>query len=99
MPLLIKDFFIQDCGIDSPDYFNGVGIACTRWSHVSVGCGDTPREAAADAVEDLMQAGWGYSARVDALGSTLPAESPGLERIRREYPDSDATHYVAIFVK
>lgn len=47
----MKRYQIEDCGIDHAQYFPGRGVAYTDWSAAYVGAGNTPHEAAEDAIE------------------------------------------------
>lgn len=49
----VRDFEGIDHGIDNPQYFQGCGTAFTSFEHVATGCGDNPREALEDALEQI----------------------------------------------
>lgn len=44
---------VIDHGAEHCQYFQGCGVAFTRFNHVITGCGDTPREAFEDALDQL----------------------------------------------
>jgi hypothetical protein len=48
----------EDIGIEHSQYFPGRGTAFTEWDDVFVGIGDTPEEAAEDALEYAAQCGY-----------------------------------------
>ena len=66
----ITCFEIVDHGIDNAQYFQGCGVSRTKFTDVATGCGDTPSEALADALEQLATCGWDV-ARVEASSEGL----------------------------
>jgi hypothetical protein len=57
-PTTPADFRIVVHGIEAPDYFQGHGIAFTKWADCATGIGDTLIDALNDALESLAQNGW-----------------------------------------
>lgn len=49
----ISTFAVIDHGADGSQYFPGCGVACTTYTHVATGAGDTAREALEDALEQM----------------------------------------------
>jgi hypothetical protein len=54
----IGEFELIDHGVDHSQYFQGCGVAFTRWQHVVTGIGHNPAEAIDDCLELLAQSGW-----------------------------------------
>ncbi len=52
---IIKDFEVVDHGIDNSQYFQGCGVAFTRYYEVVTGCGQNFQEAIDDALESMAQ--------------------------------------------
>lgn len=74
-------------GTDYPGYFQGAGIAFTEWDSCYTGIGDTPHEAAQDAIEQAACSGWDC----ELLEDDLPDESEPL--------NEDESHYVTLYLK
>jgi hypothetical protein len=53
----IEDYSIRDHGVDGEQYFQGAGVAFTKWKDCFTGIGDSPGEALEDALEQLACAG------------------------------------------
>jgi len=71
----IRDFEIEEHGLEYPSYFRGAGIACTEWKDCATGIGATPAEALEDALESLAQSGeWTWDTESGALGEPDPEE-------------------------
>lgn len=51
----VKDFEIINHGIEWPDYFQGCGVFCTEYGHVTTGIGYSVKEALDDALEMMAQ--------------------------------------------
>ena len=51
------EYELCDLGIDYPDYFQGFGVAFTRYNNCAVGVGMTKREALDDCLEQIEQTG------------------------------------------
>ena len=47
-------FQVIDHGIDHEQYFPGCGVAFTRYTDAATGIGDSPREAAEDALDQIV---------------------------------------------
>ena len=71
---MIEKWEVVDLGIDSPDYFQGFGVAFTEFDFCCYGMGDDPREALDDALESLAQQV--ESADIDALETAILAQFP-----------------------
>lgn len=71
----ILEWSLEDHGIDNPQYFQGHGVSCTDWDDCATGCGDNPREAGEDALEQLAQQGYEIPPALEQEISALP-ESP-----------------------
>lgn len=52
-----SDYEITDYGIDHAQYFQGHGVAHTRFEHAALGAGDTYTEALEDALEAAAMEG------------------------------------------
>jgi hypothetical protein len=50
---LVVKYEIVDHGLDTSDYFQGCGVALTKYDECATGVGDSKREAARDAMEQL----------------------------------------------
>lgn len=92
----IADFEIVDHGIEHEQYWQGCGVAFTKFDHVSTGAGWNPAEAIEDALEGLACCGWdcdGMDERILAyLGvEYLPTEPTTEDR-------EDCYYYVSIRV-
>ena len=98
-PGTIAEWQADDHGVDHAQYFQGCGVALTRWDDVSVGAGDNPREAYEDAVEQLAMAGWDtflLPARPRGFSSKSEIEyDPPLE----EDESGELYHYVCVYVR
>lgn len=64
----ITDFQVVDHGIDNSQYFQGCGVALTKYEHVVTGCGDHFDEAIDDALEQI------------AIGTSGLIDFPSLEQ-------------------
>lgn len=54
----IKEFEVIDHGIDHAQYFQGCGIAYTKFDRVATGCGENATEAFEDALEQIAMDGF-----------------------------------------
>jgi len=54
----IGEFELIDHGIEHSQYFQGCGVAFTRFANVATGIGDNPAEAIDDCLEQVAQAGF-----------------------------------------
>ena len=54
----IGEFELIDHGIEHSQYFQGCGVAFTRFDNVTTGIGDNPAEAIDDCLEQVAQAGF-----------------------------------------
>jgi hypothetical protein len=54
----IVAFEILDHGIEYSDYFQGCGVACTEYTDVATGIGNSEEEALSDALDSLAQGEW-----------------------------------------
>lgn len=62
----ILEFEIVDHGVEHSDYFQGCGVAFTKFSDVATGIGDSLQEALEDAAEQLATAGFEISAELNS---------------------------------
>ncbi len=92
----IDEFKVTQHGINYPDYFQGHGISCTGWTDCATGIGNTPSEAAEDALDSLAQADWD----VEALDISAHINKPG-RTVEKEigFLSEDAQWYISIDVK
>lgn len=51
----IMEYEITDHGVEHAQHFQGAGTSFTKWDDCSTGCGNSPGEALADALEMLSQ--------------------------------------------
>lgn len=56
----ILKFEFTDWTLDHPDYFQGHGVAFTEFDECYTGIGNSPLEAAEDAIEQCAYAGEGW---------------------------------------
>lgn len=78
----ILEYEIIDHGIDSSDYFQGCGIAHTKFDDVATGIGTSVKEALENAAEDLAVRGYDIPAalamEIDSADETdLIADTEG----------------------
>lgn len=100
----LRDFRIEHAGTEYSDYWQGVGVSCTKWDDVAIGVGSDGVEAYCDALNNVHEL-CGRAAGVipdkcpediKALAvdyDTLAEESDSLDW--GEYPNV----YVAIYVQ
>ena len=92
MSTKVTDFEIVNHGYEHEQYFQGCGVAFTKFEHVATGAGHTARDAYADALDQI------YSF---ADASALPKRPAGI-RQRDHVPashcgeDSEFWWYVSI---
>lgn len=53
----ISEYEIRDHGVDGEQYFQGAGVAFTKWEDCYTGIGDSTAEALEDALEQLAMSG------------------------------------------
>ena len=51
----ITDYKITDHGVEHSQYFQGAGVAFTKWEECFTGIGNSPAEALEDALEQVAQ--------------------------------------------
>lgn len=88
------DFKITYYGIDHEQYFQGHGIALTKWNDCATGIGSCNAEALNDALDSLAQNDWDIEAleRMIQTHSTMPNDKP-------DSLDEGMYYYVAVDVK
>lgn len=89
----ILDWDIEDIGMEHPDYFQGRGVAMTDWDDVVVGVGDSARDAAEDALDQLSQIGNRIPDDLENEVKSLNSEDVvgrELERLAREEISMDS---------
>jgi len=90
-------------GIDFPSYFQGAGVAFTDWDECFTGIGDTPKEAAEDALEIAAQSGY----NVDKIDNDLDDFPSAYVEMQEADEDEDEDEddgeypqfYVTLYVK
>jgi hypothetical protein len=106
----VKEFSIEDIGVEHSQSFPGRGTSPeNKWEAVQVGIGESPREAANDALEALAMDDWKISpeleAAVDALAETptvsehIEKNLPKGENLEEALENSELYYHVAISVK
>jgi hypothetical protein len=94
----ITEFELVDHGIEGSQYFQGCGISFTEFTDIATGCGDDPREAIEDALEQLACGGWdvdGMEKRICAdIGRRKLPRKPSVPR-----KADDSYYYVSLRVK
>lgn len=84
-------------GCDHEQYFRGVGIALTEWDAVFNGVGNTPLEAANDALEQAAMSGCEGIPEQDFQPSAEWPDDP--EPIPDGEEGEGMHHYAAIYVR
>jgi hypothetical protein len=51
----VTDYEVVDHGVEGAQYFQGCGVALTKYSDVATGCGDSFADALDDALESIAQ--------------------------------------------
>jgi hypothetical protein len=91
----IAEYEIEDIGPDHSQYFQGRGVAHTRFDVVYIGIGNDAKEAYEDAVEG--------AATDDIDVSRLPSRPRGIrksDKLTAEQSDHEDFHYyVALYVR
>ena len=97
---MVTQWEVEDCGVQSSDYFQGRGTSGTEWEDVAVGIGVSPREAFSDALESLSQSGWDFSnADMEKDRSKLSDKTPDeLDDGGDEDSDNNSFCHVAVYV-
>lgn len=90
----IKSHEILDHGVEHSQYFQGCGLAFSTFDDVATGVGDSPFEAAEDALESLAQNGWDVS----SINNEESKESELPESDDESDEPSEIYHYVSIRV-
>jgi hypothetical protein len=97
----ITEYDIITHGVDWPDYFPGCGLAFTNYDDVATGIGNSEREAAEDALDQLAQANWdtdsnpGLAAEVNALSD----DDEIIDEIIAEDNDGEDQPYVYVSIR
>ena len=97
----IGEFEVIDHGIEHEQYFRGCGLSHSTFTGIATGCGNDPREAVDDAIEQLACGGWD----VTNLDKRIVAD--GWFGNRRKIPakpsvpvrSEDSHYYLSIRVK
>jgi hypothetical protein len=94
VPQLIVKFELIDHGLEHPDYFQGCGVALTKYEACFTGIGATPYEAAHEALE-LATHDYSWN---DVVFDECETEIEETLQYRVEAipDDSDATYHVSI---
>jgi hypothetical protein len=89
---IIQNYKILNHGIDGSQYFPGCGVACTLYTHVYTGIGESAHEALEDALEQAATDDWNVEEIKNDLDET--------ENIEHADNDEDEMHYfVSIQIK
>jgi hypothetical protein len=91
MKTKVTDFEVVDHGIDGSQYFQGCGVALTRYEHVATGCGDNFREALDDCLEMMAQ-----SDDIANLESLIVADIDAYGKESVPEDSEDTYYYVSI---
>lgn len=98
-------FSIEDCGIDSSQYFQGVGTAFTEWMEVELGVGENFNTALDDAVDMAIMNGWEFTpeqfAEINAAhGPSDGAHDDCPHHVNGdEFDECELNYYVAIYLR
>lgn len=76
----VKEFQVDDMGIENSQYFQGYGVAFTSFSDCCYGIGDNPREALDDCLEQIASS---HDIDAEDLEARIIAENDG-----RQYPET-----------
>ena len=94
----IKSFEIINHGVEHSQYFQGCGIAFTKYEDIATGCGDNAKAALEDALESLAQNEWDTKKIKNELSEE--SQIPKVEDSENgEWNESnDVYHYVSVRV-
>jgi hypothetical protein len=96
-PEIVVAFEFIDHGFEHPDFFQGCGVALTRYDHCFTGIGNTPYEAGHEAL-DLASHDFSWN---DALMNEAEnwVEKHLANDVEAFEPDSEAVYHVSIRIK
>lgn len=90
---LVANWYVEDCGVNSSQYFSGRGISGTSWKDCFVGIGGSAYEALEDALDIAYQCDWDTKNIPNEMNRELTA-GDCVNDI-----ESDVFHFVALYVK
>lgn len=98
----IEAYEIINHGVEWPDYFQGCGVCYTEFTDVVTGIGNSEREAAEDAMEQLAQIDWDTDSNAELSAELLAAS--GHDDVSDHAPveedgDSGETPYVHVSIR
>lgn len=94
----VKEFCVYFHGVEHEQYFQGHGVAFTRYTECATGIGNTPNEALEDCLEQLACAhDWDVEDLEDKIRALHGAHLAKGEESKEELPD-DCHHFVSISV-
>ncbi len=79
----VLDYSLENRGIENHQYWQGVSTVFTDWDEVYTGTGDTPSEAAEDALSQAAESGWD----VAGVANDLPEEPSVTQEIEEQARD------------
>jgi hypothetical protein len=98
----VKDFEVSDLGMENSQYFQGYGVAFTRFEYCAYGIGDNPREALDDCLDQIASAcdvdTTDLERRIIALYPDFAKPESELPSVSAEYGDDceDTYYHVGI---
>jgi hypothetical protein len=91
----VKNFQVDDLGVENCQYFQGYGVAFTPYTNCAVGIGDNPAEALDDCLEQIATS---FDIDVEDLEARILAEHPDF-LTRGDKPsvsEEDMYYYIGI---
>lgn len=102
----IKAYTLESYGIDHAQYFPGVSTTFTQWDHVFLGAGDSPYDAAENAIDDCAVCDYDTSMIKNTLRKRVDSrllhfeDCPRSKRYGADCIGCDELYfYVALFIK
>lgn len=80
-----------DHGIDNPQYFQGCGVALTRFDHSITGIGVNFKEAVEDALEMMAQSDVNTDGMLELILADAPKHSPSVSE-----EDDESYYHVSV---
>lgn len=96
----ITDYSVIDHGVENSQYFQGCGVAFTKFEDVSTGIGDTYDQALDNALDSLAQNDWDVEGIFDKEKNSSSKSVEDV--IKAEFntePNEDTYWYVSVRVK
>jgi hypothetical protein len=92
----IEAYEIINHGVEHSDYFQGCGVACTEFTDVATGIGNSEREALDDAIEQLAQGDWDVDDNMGLVNDLGRADNTDeVQAVIDEYGDTVSIGYDA----